>query len=167
MATKYDSFRAPTQGDDEDKKPFRGHIFTCYNMEWNLSMVDWKKCTYVTVNAEVCPETKRPHYQGYAEFSTSIRRSQVHEILGNTLGGYANPRCGTQEQAIHYCRKPVEGCDCKHCAKARASGQVAQWIEHGEKAKGQGTRSDLNAACEDLKAGATMREMAKNHTQSL
>lgn len=163
-AAKFNEYDAPDTKTSL-KKTFRRHVFTCYDMTWDFSKIDWELCSYCTINLEVCPETKRLHYQGYTEFKNAIRHTQVHKVLGTT-GGWASPSNGTQEQAIHYCRKPVVDCKCKHCNKARSEGAVANWIEHG-KLTTQGKRSDLDLVAEALRGGASLREIASDHTSTM
>ena len=58
---------------------------------------------------------------------------------------HTSRRRGSQEQAIHYCRKPLPGCKCEHCMKAAAlpdCGVVSPFEEYGERRQ-QGLRTDL------------------------
>jgi hypothetical protein len=90
-------------------------------------------------------EEGTPHLQGYVEFHGQKRLSGVRKISR----GHWEPRMGTQEQAIAYTQKK----------ETRVEGP---WVV-GEKGKGQGKRSDLDAVCDKIKEGATLKEICEEH----
>ncbi len=61
--------------------------------------------------------TGQAHFQGYAEFSRRVRMAQVKRVFGDAV--HVESREGTQAAAVHYVQKPVVGCTCVHCVKAR------------------------------------------------
>lgn len=67
-------------------------------------------------------ETGKPHVQGFLHFNRPITLS----TLKNRLKSHSihAERVIDSEAAAHYCEKPVEGCTCQHCEKARKDGQV-------------------------------------------
>ena len=52
------------------------------------------------------------HYQGYAVWNKEIGKKAVSKCMPRA---WLSRRLGTHEQAKHYCTKPNEGCECKHC----------------------------------------------------
>lgn len=87
-----------------------------------------QKATYIIYGIEICPETKKEHYQGYMEFDGQIRFGQLKKIFPKM---HIEQRKGTQKQAIEYCKK---------------DGKV---YEYGEK-KEQGKRNDLRDIAETV-----------------
>jgi len=88
---------------------------------------------------EKCPKSGRLHFQGYCEFSRPVRMQQAKEQL-NDQSCHVEPRIGTREAAIAYCTKEATRID-------------GPWVSGScESKKGQGRRSDLQRAAEDLKA---------------
>lgn len=59
--------------------------------------------SYCCLGIELCPETRRPHYQGYCEFSSRVSRRYVGLLLG--YSPHLERRRGNQEEAITYCKK--------------------------------------------------------------
>lgn len=66
---------------------------------------------YLVVQPEL-GELGTPHLQGFVQLETKARRT---ELKKQWPGAHWEPRRGTPEEAAHYCRKPEEGCKCKHC----------------------------------------------------
>lgn len=101
---------------------------------------DWKlvpTIKYYTYGKEICPETKKLHYQGYVEFNKKMSLRQV-KILDEKA--HWEPRRGTQQQAIEYCHKDKD------------------IFEHGTK-NAQGKRNDLVALKETLDQGGDHYEI--------
>lgn len=85
-------------------------------------------------------ETGTNHYQGYLEWTTCRRLTQVKRLLGNAV--HAEPRRATGAAAARYCRKE--------------EGRIAGPWECGticEPRAGQGKRNDLLAVQETIKDG--------------
>lgn len=70
-------------------------------MNWPLLIGD--ELSYIIVGKEVCPDTKKEHYQGYVECRASMRLARMKVLLGEKT--HLEPRKGTQDQAIDYCKK--------------------------------------------------------------
>lgn len=107
-------------------------------------------------------ENGTEHLQGYVAF-TKVKR--LNWIRAHCVQAHWTPRSGSHEQAKHYCMKPVEGCDCKHC-KAAAGQRLDGFWEHGDDegiAQGQGQRNDLVACKELIDNGASELEIAESH----
>lgn len=61
-------------------------------------------CAYLVFGYENCPETGRPHLQGYIEFETNKRLRAVKQLIGNDTV-HLEKRKGSAEQAAEYCKK--------------------------------------------------------------
>jgi hypothetical protein len=97
---------------------FRNVCFTAFtnNITGFLNNYTPHKCIkYIIFQLERCPTTGREHIQGYAEFKDSYKLSTIQNYLGCNNQLHVEERMGSQEQAIHYCSKPVDGCECQHC----------------------------------------------------
>ncbi len=96
-------------------------------------------------------EVDHLHVQGYVELKRNQRLSWVRRNISDTAHWEIRVKRSTGEQARHYCMKPVDGCDCKHCKKARAGDERRSeprelGIIRGDRQgyrKGQGIRNDI------------------------
>lgn len=84
-----------------------------------------------------------PHLQGYLELRVKKTMLQLHNMVQQV---HWEPRKGTQEQARNYCLKKPEG-------------EIYEPIAFV--ANQQGKRTDLKAACDMVKAGASKRALAE------
>lgn len=113
---------------------FRNVCFTSYQKEISY---DETKLNYIVYQKEVCPNTKKEHWQGYCELKKQMSMRQVKKLFNdNKL--HIEARKGTQKQAITYCKKDdsrKDGCE------------PFEW----GKAKKQGKRSDLEAFVNKMK----------------
>lgn len=84
------------------RSPNRNHwCFTSY-LCILPSKFDKNYVRYCVYQREVCPESKKEHYQGYIEFFDSKRMGQVKKILGEC---HLEPRHGSRTEARLYCLK--------------------------------------------------------------
>ncbi len=82
---------------------------------------------YIIISHEI-GDDGTPHLQGYIIFNKIKRLTQVKKLM---------PRAhleikfkdSTPKQASHYCKKPVLGCKCIHCIKAKD--YVSSYLEYG------------------------------------
>ncbi len=92
--------------------------FWCFTE--NLAQRDWIKlpegATYLVYQRE---EVEHLHTQGYVELKRNQRLSWLRKNISDTAH-WEIRRCKGGELARHYCMKPVDGCKCKHCKKARS-----------------------------------------------
>lgn len=95
-------------------------------------------------------ETFTLHFQGYLEFDSPVRPSSIQR--GQLQFCHFEKRRGNREQAREYTRKP--------------EGSIAGPWEVGAWTGGQGNRSDLQQAAEDLLATRNLRELALAHPAS-
>lgn len=104
-------------------------------------------CNFVVFKKEICPETKKEHWHVYCEFTKKISINQLKLFL-NDKTAHCEPRRGTQQQAIDYVIKQET--------------KAGEPLYFGEK-KVQGKRSDIDAICDDLLEGDTLKEILYNH----
>jgi hypothetical protein len=96
-------------------------------------------------------EQGTPHLQGYVIFKRKVTLAGIKKNINATASFH--PRNGTHEQARHYCMKPVDGCACEHCEKARnGPPNLGPFQEWGEEPK-PGARNDLNEVKASVDAG--------------
>jgi len=105
---------------------------------------------YVVVNIEVCPTTDRVHWQGYMELNRPAGFVAIKDRVPLLSDAEFGERRGTQCEAITYCQKV----ETRH---PDATG----FYEYGEKAPGQGHRSDLDSLSQMLVSGANQRAIAE------
>lgn len=107
----------------------RGICWTLYDYEGYIKDLEQEHCTYIVYGKEVCPDTKRPHLQGYIYYNNAQSLSAFSSFYNNC---HVEKQRGTAEQASEYCKK--EG----------------DFTERGELPK-QGKRTDWGLALEQLK----------------
>lgn len=126
----------------------RAYVFTVNNPVGPLLFTD-PRVRYAVWQRELAPTSGTPHFQGYLEFKSPMRRPAVLVLL--PPGAHVEPRNGTRDQARDYCRK----------VDTRAPGDDSGPFEYGEwTAGGAGTRSDLDALKRRLDEGASEEVLA-------
>lgn len=131
-------------------------------MVWDpIKDIDRKAIKYIVANKEVAPSTGQKHWQGYVELAKPSRFKAVWKALGCFKSPWFGVRkSDTNELAIHYCKKPLASCECKHCAKARKEGALPdQWVEWGAPSKGRGTRTDIADVAKAVTEGMTLKNI--------
>lgn len=118
--------------------------YTDKDIEW-LEQTDIFK--YVCFGKEVAPTTLTPHLQGYFEFPNGNRKSREAcsaflERNGCPCHPHIKIANGTGAQNVTYCSKD------------------GTFWEKGERPKGQGKRSDIDAATDILSNGGSLQEVA-------
>lgn len=83
-----------------------------------------------------------PHLQGYIEFASRLRLNQVKRICGDRI--HFEQRRGTPQQARDYCIKDGD-----------------YWETGDISTVSQGSRTDLAEACELIKSGKRVRDVAE------
>lgn len=104
---------------------------------------------YLVYQVELCPNTGRPHLQGYVEFKRSVRLNSAKKLLGDATAHF-EPRQGSRDQARAYCMK-------------EESRQNGPW-EHGEWTSGAEKRSELQGAIEAIKSGVDWTQIIEDFT---
>lgn len=108
-----------------------------------LSTAEDTPFRYIIWGKEV-GENETPHLQGYLELKKKKRLSQLKALLGDRY--HFEPRRGTAQQAADYCKKEDD------------------YEEFGSLKNNQGKRTDLESACDDIKNGKTIAEVAVKHS---
>jgi len=103
-----------------------------------------------------------PHFQGYVQFNREKTMSAVKKAFGIESIHLEWAR-GTAEQNVHYCSKPVEGCECEHCVGPPIPIQLEPPLFYGTMVSGQGQRSDIGNCVMSLLAGEPIQESMQNH----
>lgn len=116
----------------------------------SLEEKSWQEppLTYFVGQHEICPKTGRHHFQAYAEFSKKVSMKAIKDHFNdNTI--HLERRMGKQEDAIKYCTKE----ESRH-----PDLEGITWGEpvHTE----QGKRNDIHVACDKIKAGSKLHEIA-------
>jgi len=96
---------------------------------------------YICFGLETCPDTGKPHMQGYCELHRPMRRASVQKILGR-LG--CDPKCHVEAA------REVRACNQNYCRKDGDFFEAGSW-ESG----GQGARTDLHPAIDLAKTAPT------------
>lgn len=68
--------------------------------------------SYLVFQVEIGAEGT-PHIQGFIQFQEKKRLSAIKKLVSKRV--HWEKRRGTPQEASHYCKKPVDDCDCKHC----------------------------------------------------
>jgi len=130
----------------------RCYMFTVFFQEEEdpplLPVEDWPEVQYCIYQLEMCPMSRRLHYQGYIELTTAKRITTLQSHYVGLERAHFEARAGTQEQAIAYCSKQESKMD-------------GPWI-HGV-CKQQGKRNDLLPVKRAIDEGASLEQIAENH----
>lgn len=102
---------------------------------------------YAIFGEEICPKTKKTHWQSYIEFDKPVRMSYVKKIF-NDKTIHLEPKMGTREEARDYCKKNNK------------------FTEYGKWTKGQGHRSDLDNIIDEMKKGKKLTEIMIEHPKT-
>lgn len=108
-----------------------------------INFGETNRVRYGVWQLESAPTTDSLHLQGYVEFVNAVRRRTVQQVLGYPTA-HVEPRKGSREQAIEYCKK---------CETRRAG----PW-EYGSLPR-QGERKDLYEVAELIESGAGIQEV--------
>lgn len=118
----------------------------------HYSTLDWGRIRYSTYVLET-GDGGKPHMQCFLHFQRQVPLSGVKSFIGRTT--VHAEQVIDDDAASHYCEKPVQGCSCKHCKKARESGSVlAGPVEVGTRpAYGTTAQAPTDAVAEMVKQG--------------
>lgn len=124
----------------------------------------WRGVTYMVYGVEA-GEQGTQHLQGYCEFSNQKDFETIRKILENHHFE-ARFKKSTAQQAANYCKKGEQSkAEWEaHNIDGENYGLNAQVTEWGEISE-QGKRNDLSPACEMIKEGATMKQVAQEHPE--
>lgn len=108
---------------------------------------------YLVYQVEICPDTGRPHIQGYVEFKRSVRLGSAKKLIGSSTA-HLEPRQGSRDQARAYCMKD----ESRHPAEDSGPYEFGEWLQGSEK------RSELQEAIEVLKSGCQWPDLVRDFT---
>jgi len=111
-------------------------------------------------------ESGTKHLQGYIAFKKPVRMSRLKkEFLGDRA--HCEKARGTDEDNSVYCKKGNQKKD--EWEELKQSGPNygigADFVEHGTIETNQGKRTDLEKAIADIKDGATLSDVAQDHSE--
>ncbi len=119
----------------------RHYCFTSYRDSLPTTF-DANIVRYCCYQREICPETKRSHWQGYIEFFDNKRMGPVKKILHDP-GCHLEPRQGSRTEARAYCSK-------KESAVFGTHFEFGQWREDVSRKR---------KLCDMLRAKMTLDEL--------
>lgn len=115
--------------------------FTDFNMDMDWSAVaENEKIKYICVGKELCPDTKKQHWQGFVYFFNQVASLKNVKKLSPTAHWEMGK--GTFAQNFDYCSKDGD------------------FSEYGEKPLIQGQRKDLERLKENILEGTCVDEIA-------
>jgi len=100
-----------------------------------------ERIRYSIFGKEICPETKKIHWQGYIEFSNSTRISTIKKIY-NDKTVHCSAREKPRDAARAYCMKDND------------------FVETGKWIAGQGHRTDIDDVVSEMKTGRDLMDIA-------
>lgn len=122
----------------------RAYVFTA----WTVPKYDEDIHRYITWQTEICPKTKKIHYQGYAEFTEKITMKRFKRSIGD-MTAHVKIRKGTREGARYYTSK-------KRTAVPNTREEYGNWD-----AGGQGARTDLMKIIDHYENGGNDYDLLK------
>lgn len=149
-----EEFAVTSDTDVRRGNPARHWVFTIHSESTDDPVVNamrqaWRppnirgKIRYLVCQQEIGGVTGRAHWQGYVQFTSPVRCTQVRAEL-NCVWAWVKPARGTPQQARAYCTKE----------DTRAPG--TEPVEYGTFVEVQGKRNDLHDVFDMLRDGASM-----------
>lgn len=135
----------------------RGYLYTIWNVTTEQQLDEFFRLfagstgvKYSCGQIERCPETQRLHLQLYVEYEKPQRGVRLSKLFKlNSVDVHFQPRRGSPEQARDYCSKE----------ETRVCGPRS----FGTFPSGQGYRTDLATATEDLLKHKSLRKLSQEH----
>lgn len=135
-----------------------GKSWEDFEQSWPLLRIELNPSFFVA-GRETAPDTGRKHFQGYMEFPKEIKGARIKKCFRNRFPkgteehpGYSiwfgAPNASAQKN-IEYCTKVDKD----------------PWIYGEPRGKQQGRRTDLEEVMATIRGGATMQEVADNHSR--
>jgi len=119
----------------------------------------WQHVKYCIYQREM---GSHEHFQGYMELTCGKTFAALHNLEGLEHAHFEKRR-GTAKQAIHYCMKPVAGCECNICIEEVREPTYIEgpWVFGEPNAQGQ--RADLLEIQREIRQGASNKRIAEDH----
>lgn len=143
----------------------RNFMFVIYN--WNPTDLDFIKSTvpnflkYVIVGEELCPTTGTPHLQGYCmaknKHSINSFKTGLDHLGMHTHWAIKPSRDQNHRAMIDYCKGLTAE---KQNGKPKEEWEPQPHHQFGDLPKGQGTRTDLQAAIDVVTNGGSLYDVA-------
>lgn len=148
-----------------DNRGKRNYVGTKNNYTTNdiNALIAWgnEQCTYLVFGREVA-QTGTPHLQIYMEFKEAKTMKTIVKKLFPLWLGY---RKGSPIQAAGYCKKGCDGVKPYDRYFRRSLAEPENWVLGDEigTISNQGKRSDLDEVVEDIQAGNSIRQIARDN----
>lgn len=150
-------------------KKYRNIVFTWNNPDDVTRIINklkaWKGVSFGSVGEETGEKCETPHLQGYIEFTNQKEHHTIQKMLENNHFE-ARYKRATAQQAESYTDKgeqPKEEWE-KHKEEGPNYGLNAVVHKWGT-ISAQGERNDLTPACEMIRHGASLKEVAMEHPE--
>jgi len=125
----------------------KNYCFTDYELlDWDIIYKESDEIRYICWGLEVCPSTKRKHYQGWIQIKNKKRIGGIKKL------------CRSKKIHIESCMG-TEGENNKYCQKDNLYQTVGEFIT-------QGKRTDLDELKRILDRGGTLRDIANENMQA-
>lgn len=155
---------------------YRGWCFTLFNYgAWGKANRDeppiqlGRAMSYLVYGKEVCPKTKRPHLQGYVQFTNDQDLASAKRAF-EPLKPRLSVQRGKAHEAADYCLKPEPAAKEDEKTGLRDPTRRKYWAEFGVLdlsltgyKKSQGMRTELLEAKAAAEAGASESKMLAEH----
>lgn len=130
-------------------------VYTAFNLTVALikSLQDLIVTCHIAVR-EICPDTQREHIQGYFILKKNLTLRQLKALTDNSI--HFELRAGSHEQAWDYCCKTLPAGD-------QSPDDRILILVRKQAPAGQGRRTDLEAACDLIKSGSRLCDVADLH----
>lgn len=121
----------------------RNYAFTSWDEGlFSHSLKCDSKINYMIMGKEICPKTKKIHFQGFFNTHNPVANGKkILENMGFSKSVHVEPAIGSPSQNFKYCSKDED------------------FIEWGDRPSGQGRRSDLDTVKELVKSGGKMKDV--------
>lgn len=126
----------------------RKWVFTSFMMSLNWEEIyeDWSDLIrFIIIGTEICPKTKKEHFQGYVQFFEPCRMRKFQRMIGDNC--HLESQRGNDFQASDYCKKD------------------GKYITFG-KPSTQGARNEMESLCKMIDDGKRHSECYKEHKMS-
>lgn len=147
-----------------NNQKIRAFIFTLWPETNGNELLKWlrnQEPTYICWAPEECPETKKPHFQGYVYFKNPRSPSALKSKF---KGHWIQPANGQAIQSKRYCQGPWEGTD-HRTGLYKVKPLNHDFVEEGE-LPSQGQRVDIYAFHKAIQSGRRGRDLSVDHLEA-
>lgn len=126
------------------RERFTRYAFTSYDIA--PPIFDDTRMSYMCYGSEICPETKRHHWQGYMEFHTKMSMIGIKREISKAW--HVERAIATSFDNIKYCMGDYPGKELKVLG--------VTFFAFGRPAPGQGSRSDISRVTNQILQGISL-----------